>query len=128
MFGLKKLQGEYDELLKKCTELESEVAERDRLRQEVRDLKDDLAGLKSKKKIEEENIKHMVKMKEEKMELDFQKRVLEMERGSAETIAKIKDQNQEEIKGMLVSEKTTIKDMYSEILERLPNISAKMKL
>lgn len=128
MFGYKKLQGEYDELLKKCTALESEVVERDRLRQEVRNLKDDLAGLKSKKKIEEENIKHMVKMKEEKMELDFQKRVVEIERESAEKIAKIKDTNQEEIKDMLVSEKTTIKDMYSEILERLPNISAKMKL
>ena len=46
---------------------------------EVRHLKEEIAKLGLKKKIEDEDIKHMVKIKEERMEVEHQKKTLEMQ-------------------------------------------------
>lgn len=128
MFGTKRLIEERDELIKEITVIRGELGERDELRKQVRNLKDDLAGLKSKKKIEEEDIKHMVRMKEERMEVEHDKKSLEMERKKDEAIATVKDQYRDKMEGRLELEVTNMKEMYGEILARLPNISAKVKI
>ena len=50
------------------------------LRKDRAQLKQEVEDLKLKKKIEEEDIKHMVKMKMERLDLEHQKKVQETER------------------------------------------------
>src|SRR3990167_5718268 len=50
------------------------------LREEIQKLKETLAELKSQKKIEEAEISHLVKMKEEKLTVDHQKNGLALEK------------------------------------------------
>ena len=76
MFGFIKKR---EELLKEIDALKTDIDERDRLRDQVRDLKDEIAGLQSKKKIEQEDIRHMVRLKEERMEVTHEKAQLKME-------------------------------------------------
>ena len=128
MFGNKRLIRERDELLAEVNELKENLPERDKLREEVRVLKDDIASLKSKKKIEEEDIKHMVRLKEERMEVANEKKLLQMEREKDSSIAEVKDDYRDKLEGRLEKEVTNMKEMYGQILERLPNINVKAKI
>ena len=118
-------QKERDELIKEIDELKTNLGDRDKLRDQVRDLKDEIAGLKSKKKIEEEDIKHMVRLKEERLELKSQKMALDMERDKEKAIAEVKDTYRDKMEDRLESEVVNIKEMYGQILERLPTIKVK---
>ena len=122
MFGLKK---ERDELIKEIDELKRNLGDRDRLRDQVRELGDQIATLKNKKKIEEEDIKHMVRLKEERLEVKSKKMELDMEKSKQDAIAAVKDQYRDKMEERLESEVSNIKEMYGQILERLPKISVK---
>lgn len=99
--------------------------------EELKDEKDslnrELASLKNDKKIAEEDIKHMVKMKEEKNALEFERKVLDNERVKEAAIAKVKDEYRDKLEKRLELEVTNIKEMYGQILERLPNVSMRIK-
>ena len=128
MFGNKKLQQERDELVKEVSDLKTNLGERDRLRDQVRTLKDEIAGLKAQKKIETEDIKHMVRMKEERAEVENDKKRLEMEREKDSAIADVKDDYRNKMEDRLELEVRNMKEMYGQILARLPDISAKVKI
>jgi len=106
-------------------ELETEC---DELRSDRRELKDEVEQLKLKKKIEEEDIKHMVKMKEERLDLAHSKRLQDVELEKQKEVGGIKDTYRDKTEAQLEKQLVGMKDMYSEILERLPNINAKIKL
>lgn len=91
-------------------------------------LKEQVEDLKIEKKTSEEDIKHMVKMKEERLDIEFQKKVMELERKKQEEVAKVKDDYRDKLETNLVAQKDDIKDMYGEILERLPNINARLRI
>ena len=74
MFKNTKLIKERDELLDEINELKQNTVERDKLREQVRELKDDIQSLKSKKTIAEEDIKHMIRLKEERIEVANEKK------------------------------------------------------
>ena len=91
------------------------------LEKEKHQLKEDLAELKLKKKLEEEDIKHMVKINNERKDIELEKEKMKLERKSAEEIAKVKDSYQDKTEQQLEKQLTNMKSMYGEILERLPN-------
>jgi len=122
MFATKRQR---DELVKEITRIKGELCERDTLRDQVRNLKDELAGLQSKKKIEEEDIKHMVRLKEERLEVKSQKMELTMEQEKQAAIAEVKDTYRDKLEARLETEVENIKEMYGQILERLPNVNIK---
>ena len=101
-------------------EIEGLRKDRARLKQEVEDLR-------LKKKIEEEDIKHMVKMKMERLDLEHQKKVQETERVKEKEIADVKDRYRDKMELQLSKETANIKEMYAQILERLPNVNLKLK-
>ncbi len=107
------------------TELESKC---EKLSTERLGLKEEVEDLKLKKKISEEDIKHMVKMKEEKLELAHDKRLQAMVLEKQEEIGKIKDAYRDKTEQALEKQLVIMKEMYVEVLARLPNISAKLKL
>lgn len=117
---------------KKTKMLESHIEELegkcDRLTDDRLGLKEEVEDLKLKKKMEEEDIKHMVKMKEERLDLDHQKKMQSLELEQHKAIAAVKDEYRDKIEVRLEKEGSNIKEMYGQILERLPNISAKLKL
>jgi|GEM_PF-6120827 hypothetical protein len=132
----------------KKVEIEKEIillnAKRDSVKQlldlekEIRGLKDTIAAaktqhieenkrLKHDRKIADEDIKHMVKMKEERLGLDHKKKALDCDREKDKEIAKVKDSYRDKMEKRLQNEVDQTKAMYSEILQRLPNINVNMK-
>lgn len=129
MFGFKsKAEG------REATKLEMLEEDRDCLKREVKALKQDKTKLKEEvtqleldAKIADEDIKHMIKMKTESMELDFKKREVESDAKKATEIATVKDNYQAKVEKQLVAEGTKMEKMYGQILERLPNVTLAMK-
>lgn len=97
------------------------------LKDEKFELEKDIDRLKCKKKIEEEDIKHMVKIKEQKLEIDYEKKVIAFERSKALEVAKVKDDYRDKIEKNLHERGTELRKMYNEILQRLPNINVEMR-
>ncbi len=126
MFNLrsKAEKGIFDKL-----EAEKEQLEKDneRLTDEKKALKEEVADLKLKKKMSEEDIKHMVKIRQEKLDIEHEKKIMEIERTKANEIAAVKDDYRDKMEKRLQAETTNMKDMYSEILQRLPNVNVRLK-
>jgi len=127
MFKNKRLQyaeKKADKLSESNDRLEKEI---ESLRDEKIKLHEKVEILKVEKKTSEEDIKHMMRKKEEMLELKFQKKELENEKKKNDEVAKVKDQYRDKLEVRLETEVTNIKEMYGQILERLPNVNVKMK-
>ncbi len=103
------------------TDTDKEIA----LRGEVRKLKDEVADLKHEKKITEEDIKHMVRLREEKMTVEAERKDLERDREKESAIALVKDDYRDKLEKRLQVEVNNIKEMYGQILQRLPKITVR---
>lgn len=97
------------------------------LEEEKEILTEEVAILKLKKKIEDEDIKHLVKMTKEKQAIEAERKDMARDKLMAEEIAKIKDEYRDKLEKDLRDRGTEIKGMYGEILARLPNITARLK-
>lgn len=91
------------------------------LKTEKRDLKEQVADLKLKRKIEEEDIKHMVKINAERKDIELEKSTIQLEKEKAREIAEVKDGYRDKTEKQLEKQLTDMKNMYGEILQRLPN-------
>ncbi len=94
---------------------------------ELTDAKDKLSDLKREHKHSEEDVAHLVKIKESKLDLAYDKKVIELERTSASQVASVKDTYRDKLENHLKGETTRITEMYGQILERLPNVSLAIK-
>ena len=124
-----KLKAQKEELEKEVRFLKAKLedeSELDSLRHSIRTLKNELAEVKQKKKMEEEDIKHMVKIHKERNEIQLEKKTMELERAKQTEIAEVKDSYRDKTETQLKSESNNMKEMYGQILERLPNLSAKL--
>jgi chromosome segregation ATPase len=118
-------------LEKRVESLEKEIerlrTERDELDDKNFGLRSELKDLRHQKKVEEEDLKHMVKIKEEKLDIEHQKKGIQLERAKDTEVAKVKDEYRNKIEKGLEERNAEIRKMYSEILERLPNVSVRLK-
>jgi len=101
--------------------------ENERLEDKILSLKKDLTKVELNKKIGEEDIKHMVKMAKERNGIELEKKIMVVEKEKANEIAAVKDKYRDKLEIRLQSEVENIKEMYGQILNRLPNITAKIK-
>ena len=125
-----KLKAQKEELEKEVRVLKARLADEsvlDGLKRSIRTLKDELSELKQTKKMEEEDIKHMVKIHKERNAIELEKKTMELEREKQNEVAKVKDEYRDKTEVQLKSESTNMKEMYGQILKRLPNISANLK-
>lgn len=106
--------------IERIKEVLSDILEKDRnerarsSERKAEDLKKEIEELKLKKRLEEEEIKHLVKMIE--LTKEFNKREMDLQRDYHEKIvAAIEDQRKES------------KELYSAIMERLPNVNVDIK-
>lgn len=96
------------------------------LEDQISSLEIELDRVKARKKTEEQELKHMIKMKEERNQIEFDRKVMDSQRVMDDKIADIKDGYRDKIEERLIKEGENIKDMQTEILKRLPNISARL--
>jgi len=124
MFNWFKKDSKSSELLAQIEDLELSVKclklDRDKS-------KEDLANLKLKKKIEEEDIKHMIALKEERLALEHEKKGVQMDKEKNEAISKIKDSFQDKQIILLKEQNSALDKFKTEILERLPNVNLKLR-
>jgi len=105
-------------------DLEVEI---EKLKEEATSAKEELAEVKHKKKMEDEDIKHMVKMSKEAGVIELKKKEMECEQAKDKAVAEVKDEYRDKMEDRLQTEVTNMKEMYGQILERLPNVTARLK-
>lgn len=126
MFGLKR-QVRIDEV----EEVRNEIKI---IRAAKKSLEEELENLKLKKRLEQEEIKHMVKINEERKDSEVEKKKIELERTHNEQITKFKEEqttallalNKElhgKLEGRFNVELGNLKDIYKALMERLPNVT-----
>lgn len=123
LFGDKALEREVQKLRDSRDELEKTTSQ---LKQEKEDLVLSVEKLKQQKKIEEEDIKHMIKMRDEKALLEKERYQVQMQSEKDKAIAAVKDEYRDKMEKQLAEETKNIKAMYDQILKRLPNVNVKM--
>ena len=101
----------------RTTKLENDIR---KLEDEKRRVKDELADLKQTKKMEDENIRHLVRIKGERLEIQHEKK-------TQEAIAKVKDEYRDKQEALLNKQLESGEKRYAEILARLPNVTVGLK-
>jgi len=122
-------------LEERCTKLEVRCTNlleiSHKLEDENHTLKVDNKKLAQTKQMEEEMIAHKLKMREESVQLDADKRVSEAERTAAkemdEGIAEVKDTYRDKLENQLEKRGDEMKEIQIEILNRLPDVSLAIK-
>lgn len=124
---LKELRDQKDTLRRTVESLQAEKS----------GLKEELAELTLKKKIEDEDIKHMVKIKLDENQMSHDKRMGELEIEFAkkeakaaleknEAIGAVKDEYRDKVEKQLKEEGAKMQDMYNQVLSRLPNVNVSL--
>jgi|SRR3990167_6928914 len=108
-------------------QIESLEGERDSLTDRNRMLKDNLAELEQKHRMQDEDIKHLVKIKESKLQMEHDQKMLVMQREKDADVLKIKDAYRDKLEAFLQQQVKDIKEMYGEILGRMPNVNVRLK-
>ena len=102
-------------------------SERDGLNDSLLSTKNDLAELKQKKKMEDEDIRHLVKLKESKLEIEFNRKEVQLEGEKQEAIAEVKNEYREKLENLLHKQIEQGEKRYAEILSRLPDVNVRLK-
>lgn len=108
-------------------QIESLERERDSLNDSLLKVRNELSDLKAQRKREDEDIRHLVKIKESKLDIDFQKKDLAREKEKQDAIAKVKDEYRDKMETELQKQLERMQGMYGEILGRLPNVNVRLK-
>ena len=96
--------------------------ENEKLITERRTLEEEVETLKLKKKIETEDIEHMVKMKLEAADIDKQKYEIRLEGEKNDAIHDVKAEHQEKLTKILEDQIEKGEERFTKIMERLPEV------
>ena len=93
------------------------------LQSEVRAKKDELASLKSEIKLEKTEMEHLVALKEQRMEVDFEKKTVELEKEyQNKEIALLKDKFSS-VQEAIEKQQKKQERVFDTILKALPNVN-----
>ena len=98
------------------------------LKTKVRELKDEIESLKTTKKMEQREIEHLVKLKGEKLDIEHQKKELELKDQFKDMEMKLQTRYHDLIIGKIETAHESMKEIYSQIMTRLPNITAALEI
>lgn len=97
------------------------------LKSEIRKLREEKEDLDFKKKMEEKEIVHLVKMKEEKMAMATEKERLNLTQKFQEKEMALQKEYFEKVMVAVKEGQEKMEDIYTKILERLPNVNMEIK-
>ena len=115
------LENDRDHIIDENARLKTSLSE------QLSDAKDKLSDLKREHKHSEEDVAHLLKIRESQLEITFEKKTVELQATQATAIATVKDEYRDKVEKQLNAETQRITDMYSEVLERLPNVNLAIK-
>ena len=98
------------------------------LKQKAKVATENLEELKLTKKIELRDIEHLVKIKEEKNAIELEKKTIELQKQFNDKEMLLLKENQAKVLEIIETTKKEFKELYTEILNRLPNINATIDL
>ncbi len=93
------------------------------LKNQIEDLKKEIKELEFKKDMESKEIKHLVKMKEEKDKVQADKKEIELIKDFQSKEMKLQKEYHDKVVKLIQDEHLKIQDIYSKIMERLPNVN-----
>ncbi len=96
--------------------------------EDVSKLKREIAELGLTKEIELRDIEHLVKIKEEKLALEFSQKELDLKNDFKDKEMAMQTEYHDKIVKQLGEAKSDMNDMYKEIMKRLPNVNARIEI
>ncbi len=118
---------EVEELVKEIKELVGPQDAIPKLKKEIAELKlkkhREIEELKLKRDIEERDIKHLVKIKEEKLNVEFDKKEVHLKGEFKDKELALQNDYFNKSMEQVEAARKEIKDVYSEIMKRLPNVN-----
>lgn len=97
------------------------------LRSEKASLEHRIRELEHKKELEEKELTHLVKMKEEKQFIEAQKKEIELQKKFNEKEMALQTEYHKKNLDIISKEHADIKEIYKQIMERLPNVNVEVK-
>lgn len=114
------------QLKQRCDNLESRNIElrneNDKLEDACHTQKIEYDKLKRLKQIEEEEIAHKIRMREEQVGIEKEKGIAEAERKADKSVMEVKSEYQDKLTAQLEKRNNELREMYTEILARLPDV------
>ena len=129
MFSFKKKAKEFkctykdEEMQKNADLLKKLLGEKDGLTNQIAKLKVEKKELIHDNKLADEDIKHMVKIKEERMEVENEKNRMKEQAEQRKEIEALRQQFADKSEAFLEKQAAAVKEMYGQILKRLPDIN-----
>ena len=112
--------------LKEIPQLLKEAKELIGPAEEVSKLKKEIAELELKKTMERREIEHLVKLKEEKLNIEHQKREVVLEKDFQKKEMKMQTEYHDKIMKAIEDARKEQQDTYKEIMKRLPNVNVRL--
>lgn len=97
------------------------------LEKEIERLNKQLKELELKKELDIKEIEHLVKMKEEKQVVEAQKKEIELQKLFQKKEMDLQTQYHERVMKQIEEGRREIKEVYTEIMKRLPNVNMAIK-
>lgn len=130
MFGptLIQIKESVEEVFRRVLDIgEGSVKKIQELKVEIRELREEKEDLVFKKKMEEKEIVHLVKMKEEKIAMETQRKEIELTKQFQEKEMVLQKDYHEKVMTTIEDSRREIRDIYGEIMKRLPNVNMSIK-
>jgi Skp family chaperone for outer membrane proteins len=109
----------YADILRGVTKLEV-------IEKQLRDAKDELADVKKEKELEMQEFEHLVKLKEERQKLALETERVKLSGEYQKKEGELQKEYFDKTLKNIEKASYDIKDVYKQILERLPNVNVKM--
>lgn len=93
----------------------------------VRELRHEVDALKMKAQAADEELGHLLKIRDEKRDIELERRKVELEREQQEAIAEVKSEYQDKVEELLEGQIEKLEAQYKELLGRLPDINVTLK-
>lgn len=130
MFGpsVSEICDSIEKVFKKVLEIgDGSVKKIQELKAEIRELREEKEDLEFRKKMEEKEIAHLVKMKEEKIKIETEKKEIELIKDFQQKEMKLQTEYFDKVMEKIEGGHKEMKDIYGEIMKRLPNISMNIR-
>lgn len=117
-----------DDNVRLQTQLDTELrVKKNELADLTQRAKNQVAELEQKHRHADEDVRHLVKIKESAMDIAFEKRCLENDKAKQTAIDEARDEYRDKLEENLEKQIEDIKQMYSQIVTLLPNVNMDIK-
>ncbi len=102
---------------------EGQFKKLDILKKEITELKEEKADIQFEKNMEEKELSHLVKMKEEKQNIESTKKELELSKKFQDKEMDLQKEYFEKQLAQINDARKEMRELYGQIMERLPNVN-----